>query len=80
MELELLNQETLDVMKHYIKNHCVYHINIEDENVFAFLEDFSFSNPIDCTNAEIDEFISSNDCCNSCNAYFHTLAEIIARY
>ena len=56
-EKSLLNQEALDSMTHADKNHFVHHINTEDENVLEFQRDFNFSNPIKCTNDEIDEFL-----------------------
>ena len=62
----------------FIKDHSVYHIDIEDDNVLEFIRDF---NLIDCTNDKIDEFISFNDvdCSNNFNASFdtNTLANII---
>ena len=64
-EKSLLNQETLDFMTHAHKNHFVHHINTEDENVLEFLGDFNFSSPIECTKAEINEFL---ECTNPCDA------------
>jgi len=64
-EKSLFNQEALDFMTHADKNHFVHHINTEDKNVLEFLGDFNFSNPIMCTDDEIDEFL---ECTNSCDA------------
>jgi len=64
-------------MQHPVKDHCAYHIHTEDENGVLFLGDFNCSNPTVCTNVEIDEFISSNDCYNSCSACSYTVVQII---
>jgi len=42
----------------------VHHINTEDENVFEFPRDFNFSNPIKCTDNEIDDFLECTDSCD----------------
>jgi len=75
----LFNQKALDTMKHFVKDHCAYHIDTKDENVFEFLGNFNFSNPTNCIDAEIDAFISSNYCYNSCRADFDTLEIIVPK-
>ena len=62
-EKSLLYHEGLKVMT--CEDHVVHHINTKDENVLEFLGDFNFSNPIKCTDDEIDEFLEST---NSCDA------------
>jgi len=59
-EKSLLNKEALYDMKHANKNPFVHHINTEDEIVLEFLGEFNFSNPIECTEVEIDEFLENN--------------------
>ena len=56
-EKSLLNQKELDSITHADKNHFVHHINTKDDNVLEFLGDFNFSNPLKCTDDEIDEFL-----------------------
>jgi len=65
-ENSLLNQEALDSMTHADKNHFVHHINTEDENVLELLGDFNFSNPVECTEDEIDEFLKCTNPCDAC--------------
>ena len=65
-EKSLLNQEALDFMTHADKNHFVHHINTEDENVLELLGDFNFSNLVECTEDEIDEFLESTNPCEEC--------------
>nr|AFN88198.1 retropepsin-like protein [Phaseolus vulgaris] len=52
----------LDVVKHPVEDHSMYHLDIlddiADDNVLDFLGDCNFSDSIDWTYAEIDEFIS----------------------
>ena len=62
-EKSLLNHEGLKVV--ICEDHLVHHINTKDENVLEFLGDFNFSNPIKCTDDEIDEFLERT---NSCDA------------
>jgi len=57
-EKSLLNHEGLKVVT--CEDYLVNHITTEDENVFEFLGDFNFSNPIKCTDVEIE-------CTNSCD-------------
>jgi len=63
-EKSLLNRETLVTVTHADKNHFVHHINTEDENVLEFLEDFNFSTQMECTEAEIDEFLEGTKSCD----------------
>jgi len=65
-EKSLLNQEALDSMTPADKSHFVHHINTEDENVLELLGDFNFSNLVECTEDEINEFLECTNPCDAC--------------
>ena len=63
----MLNHEGLKVVT--CENQLVHHVSIEDETVLEFLGDFDFSNPIECTEAEIDKLL---ECTNPCDVGLDT--------
>ena len=73
----LMQFNILDAMKHPIEYHFMYHLDILDDN--DFLGDYDLSDLIDWTDAEIDEFISSNglNCSNFCDSGFATKEDVV---
>jgi len=60
----LIQFNILNVVKHPVEDHYMYHLDIlddiVDDNVLDFLGDCNFSDLIDWTDADIDEFILSD--------------------